>query len=100
MIIDPLNADDAELLRNLKDDNDLLHALGELPTDQSEEAEPPLTDRQFHVLTELYRNARLFGFPERELARRLGMDESELRRTLVELAELGAIEMVPGGESV
>ena len=64
MIIDPLNADDAELLRNLKDDNDLLHALGELPTGQSEEDEPPLTDRQFHVLTELYRNARLFGFPE------------------------------------
>ena len=55
---------------------------------------------QFHMLAELYRNARLFGFPERELARQLWMDESELRRTLVELAELGAIEMVPGGESV
>ncbi len=100
MTIDPLNADDAELLRNLKDDNDLLHALGELPTGQSEEDEPPLTDTQFYVLTELYRNARLLSFPERELARQLWMDESELRRTLVELAELGAIEMVPGGESV
>ena len=91
----PVN--DAELRRNLERDVDLLRALGELPMDPPEE-DAPLTDMQFFVLVELYRNARLGGFPEDEFARRLGVDQQELHRILIELTDLGEIDMMPGGE--
>jgi hypothetical protein len=91
---------DAELRRDLEHDVDLLRALGELPMDPpAEEDETPYTDMQFHVFKELYRNARCFEFPEDELARRLGMDQQELHRTLSELVDLGTIEWGPGGEA-